>query len=546
MERDGKLAVALAFLEGSVIALTVYAMAWLSAYPVLDTWVYTAEALVRVGSLSLCVVAACYFSDLYDLRVTRNFARFTARLPRAGGIAVVLIGGLITLTSQGQIMDGTPVLLGLVPAIGIPLIVIRVIFYRFLGIGLFDQRTLIVGESPLARELVQDINSRPGCGYMIVGIAGESNAAYSEIHREPLAGSLGDVQRVIVELRPERVIVALSKLRGRLPIHQLVGAHIGRGIVIEEGMDIYERLTRKLAIESLTPSRVIFSRDFQPSRISLINARVLSILVSIIALICFSPLMVVIALAIKCDSSGSILFVQDRIGMGGKRFKLLKFRTMHPTERHQSEWVRDNGHRITRAGRWLRKFRLDELPQLINVLRGDMNLVGPRPHPASNFELLTLVSRNAPECGVEIPLYSLRSMIPPGITGWAQVRYRYANDLDEEIEKMRYDLYYVKHRTLGLDLRILLDTIKIVLCGRGSEGIEESIEEASEHEFADRCDTGQHTPVKQAPTGYRDGFHGSAVSARRDTGAAGSNSFFAGRKVSTTDAMEHVAERRPR
>lgn len=546
MERDGKLAVTLAFLEGSAVALTVYVMAWLSAYPVLDTWVYTAEALVQVGVLSLCVVAAWYFSDLYDFRATRNLARYIARLPRAGVIFVVLTGGLLSLTPEGTVVSAAPLLWGLVPAIGVSLIVIRASFYRLLGIGLFDQRTLIVGESPLARELVREIKSRPGCGYMIVGIAGESNAAYSETHRELLAGSLGDVQRIIAELRPERVIVALSDLRGRLPVHQLVGAHIGRGVVIEEGMDVYERLTRKLAIESLTPSRVIFSRDFLPSRFSLMNARGLSIFVSMAAVIGFSPLMAVIALAIKCDSPGPILFVQDRVGMGGRRFKLLKFRTMHPTERHQSEWVRDNGHRITRAGRWLRKFRLDELPQLINVLQGDMNLVGPRPHPASNFELLTLVSRNAPECGVEIPFYSLRSMIPPGITGWAQVRYRYANDLDEEIEKMRYDLYYVKHRSLGLDLRILLDTIKIVLCGRGSEGIDESTEGASEHELVDRYDTEQHVPVRQASTGHRDGFHGSAVSARRYTGAAGSNSYFAGREVSKTDAMENVAERRSR
>jgi len=141
---------------------------------------------------------------------------------------------------------------------------------------------------------------------------------------------------------------------------------------------------------------------------------------------------------------------------------------MHPAPGKTSEWVRDNGERITRVGRWLRKFRLDELPQFVNILRGDMNLVGPRPHPASNFELLVLVSRNAPEHGEAIPYYSLRSLVRPGVTGWAQVRYRYANDLEEEIEKMRYDLYYIKHQSLWLDLRILFDTAKIVLAGSRS------------------------------------------------------------------------------
>ena len=185
-------------------------------------------------------------------------------------------------------------------------------------------------------------------------------------------------------------------------------------------------------------------------------------------LIALFPLMVIVAILIKLDSPGPVFFVQERIGMGCRRFKLIKFRTMQPVQRPVSEWEKDNGDRITRVGKWLRKFRLDELPQLVNVLRGDMNLVGPRPHPASNFELLVLVSRNAPECGLSIPYYFLRSSVRPGITGWAQVRYRYANDLEEEIEKLCYDLYYIKHQSLWLDLRILFDTVKIVLAGSRS------------------------------------------------------------------------------
>jgi lipopolysaccharide/colanic/teichoic acid biosynthesis glycosyltransferase len=145
---------------------------------------------------------------------------------------------------------------------------------------------------------------------------------------------------------------------------------------------------------------------------------------------------------------------------------------MHTATGSTSEWAKDNGERITRVGRWLRKFRLDELPQFVNILRGDMNLVGPRPHPASNFELLVLVSRNAPACGEAIPYYTVRSMVRPGITGWAQVRYRYANDLEEEIEKLRYDLYYIKHLSVWLDLRILFDTVKIVLLGRGTGAVD--------------------------------------------------------------------------
>jgi len=150
--------------------------------------------------------------------------------------------------------------------------------------------------------------------------------------------------------------------------------------------------------------------------------------------------------------------VHDRIGFRGRRVRLLKFRTMRSAEGPTSEWTGDNGHRITRVGRWLRRYRLDELPQLINVLRGELNLVGPRPHPVSNFALFSK----------EIPYYSLRAVVRPGITGWAQVRQGYANSLGEETEKMRHDLYYIKHMSAWLDLRILCHTVGIVLAGHES------------------------------------------------------------------------------
>jgi lipopolysaccharide/colanic/teichoic acid biosynthesis glycosyltransferase len=161
----------------------------------------------------------------------------------------------------------------------------------------------------------------------------------------------------------------------------------------------------------------------------------------------------VIAIAIRLDSPGPVFFSQARIGMGNRPFRLLKFRTMRESHGPRSEWVSDNADRITRVGRWLRRFRLDELPQLINVLKGDMNLVGPRPHPVSNADLFL----------AHIPHYRLRFTVRPGITGWAQVRYGYANGLAEETEKMRYDLYYIKHRSLALDLQILFETARLLV-----------------------------------------------------------------------------------
>ena len=273
--------------------------------------------------------------------------------------------------------------------------------------------------------------------------------------------------KVIEESRPDRIIVALAERRGQLPIRRLLELRAG-GIVVEDAAAAYERLTGKLALESLAPSSVIFSMDFEVSRLQLAAGRGLALLVSLVALIVLAPLLGLIALVIKLDSRGPIFFVQERVGLHGRSFKLIKFRTMHPARQQTSEWVRDNRDRITRIGHGLRRFRLDELPQLVNVLRGDMNLVGPRPHPVTNLVLFVLALRNLSELsGDAIPYYALRCAVRPGITGWAQVRYGYANTLEEEVEKIRYDLYYLKHASLRLDLRILFETIKIVLVGHG-------------------------------------------------------------------------------
>jgi len=310
------------------------------------------------------------------------------------------------------------------------------------------ERLLIVGTSPLARLVVEEIARRPH-RYALVGVAEDGV----------------DLDRLVAERQPDRIVVGFADRRGRLPLSRLIESR-ARGIRVEDAVETYERLTGKLALELMPPSRVIFSNEFAAARFQPAFARALSFLVAIAGLIVLAPLMAVIALAIKLDSRGPVFFVQQRAGLYRRSFNLIKFRTMHPVEGWHSEWERDNSSRITPCGRWLRRFRLDELPQLFNMLRGDMNLVGPRPHPMSNLELLMLTVRNLSEVsGDAIPYYSLRCSVRPGITGWAQVRYRYANSLDQEVEKIRYDFYYLKHQSVWLDLRILFETIRIVVSG---------------------------------------------------------------------------------
>lgn len=325
------------------------------------------------------------------------------------------------------------------------------------------KRTIILGTGGLALKLAAKLSTRRH--YRLIGVIGEGQYAAGGGFPCPYLGRISDLRAIITECRVEKVILALEEESERLPADLLIETQASRRLAIETGTEILEKLTGKLAIESLPKSSILFSNRFRPERWSSALCRTISLVIAAMGFIISLPLMAAIALAVRVDSSGPALFIQERIGRGGKRFKLLKFRSMFHDSGRRSEWALDNDKDITRAGRLIRKFRLDELPQFINVIRGDMNIVGPRPHPVSNRELFTLVARNTPDCGEQIPYYSFRHSIRPGITGWAQVRYKYANDLEEEIEKLQYDLYYIRHYSPFLDIRILFATIKIVLFG---------------------------------------------------------------------------------
>jgi lipopolysaccharide/colanic/teichoic acid biosynthesis glycosyltransferase len=329
------------------------------------------------------------------------------------------------------------------------------------------ERILIVG-LPMARQILEAIDARQARRFNVVGVVDDVSPESPPIG-VPLCGPLSRLAQIVEDVRPRRVLVGLGERRRCTPLGALVESCLARGIAVEDATEFHERLVGKLALETLAPASLIYAKRFGPSCTQRIAARLVSVVVAAAALVLFAPLLLLIAAAVKIDSRGPMLFVHTRIGAGGRPFKLLKFRTMRHGVR-RSEWERDNRDQVTRIGRWLRAFRLDELPQFVNLLRGEMNLVGPRPHPLSNFELFTLVARNMNErTGTPVSYYALRTMVRPGMTGWAQVRYRYANDLDEEIEKLRYDLYYVKHMSLMLDLRIVLETVRVILFGHRAE-----------------------------------------------------------------------------
>jgi exopolysaccharide biosynthesis polyprenyl glycosylphosphotransferase len=315
-------------------------------------------------------------------------------------------------------------------------------------------RVLILGGGPLGAKLMEELDGSCNC---IAGVVDNERPEAGAWGNTPWLGRVDRLTEIAQQVHADRIVVALSDRRGQLPLTQLLQSRV-RGIVVEDALEFYERRTGKMAIEALTPGALIHSNGFRNHGTPEAVARVVSVVAAVVGLVILAPLLALIAVAIRLDSRGPVLFMQDRAGMESQPFKLIKFRTMRPCDEHPSEWVRDNDARITRLGRWLRRFRLDELPQLINILRGEMNLVGPRPHPTCNQQIFM----------ERIAYYGLRSTVRPGVTGWAQVRYGYANNIDEETEKMRYDLYYIKNRSLALDARILFETIVTMLRGSGA------------------------------------------------------------------------------
>jgi exopolysaccharide biosynthesis polyprenyl glycosylphosphotransferase len=449
------MAARLALLEGSSLFMAMSGAMLLWGRVPFGTWIDVVGVLGQALGLSLCYVTTFYFTDLYDLRIVRTFRDFVPRLVQAVGLAL-LVATLLYLSfphfwlTEGVVTSSLVVMVAIVVAL-------RAASYGVLGSRSFGERVLILGRSALTTNLIREIEERPHCGFSVAGIVDDANGGHEGPTGYPLLGPLPHLHKIVEEVAPDRIVVGLGERRGRLPVQQLLESRV-RGIPVEDGVRFHERLTGKLAIETLTPSSLIFAEDFRKSRLEMAFGRVVSLVVALIGVAVCAPLFLLIALLVKVDSRGPIFFLHERVGLRGTRFQLIKFRTMRPAVGKTSEWECDNAARITRVGWWLRRFRLDELPQFINIIRGEMNVVGPRPHPVSNFELFT----------ERIPYYGLRGLVRPGVTGWAQIRYTYANNLEEETEKMRFDLFYIKHMSPGLDVRILAETVKIVLFGRES------------------------------------------------------------------------------
>ena len=329
--------------------------------------------------------------------------------------------------------------------------------YRWcLNIPALAKRVLVLGTGPLANKIGGLILST-NHNHLLSGYYHCSNEP-THVPPQYILNNGNGLIKTVKEEKTKKIVISLSERRGVFPLQDLLACKLS-GIEVVDAPSFYEEITGKLLIEDITPSCLIFSDGFRKTYFTRIFKRIFDIFFAVIVLLIIMALVPFIALLIKLSSRGPVFFKQVRIGEGGEEFILYKFRTMHQNAESKTGavWAQKNDPRITRVGKFLRKSRIDEIPQLFNVLKGEMSFIGPRPERPEFIEKLEEV----------IPYYSERHSVKPGITGWAQIKYPYGASVEDAIEKLRYDLFYVKHTSLFLDLLILLETIKVVLFGRG-------------------------------------------------------------------------------
>jgi sugar transferase (PEP-CTERM system associated) len=405
------------------------------------------KILIVTASVLIC----SHWFDLYDPAklVTKGDLYF--RLLMVPGLLALLLAGVEHFFPHSTPGNGA-FLLGMI-ILTFALVSWRWLYDWVASQPLLRERVYILGTGERAERLLRGLRQRSELGATVVGWTGDIG---KEPTRDESAAHLLEVSRK----RLHRVIVAMPDRRGSLPMQELLQLRLN-GIKVEDATSWLEKMSGRIEVENLYPSWLIFSEGFHFSAGFMLLRRLLSLLVSVICLLLVSPLIPWVILAIKLDSPGPVLYKQKRVGSGGAHFFVYKFRTMRQDAEASTgpTWAGQHDPRITRVGRFLRSSRLDEIPQLWNVLRGDMGFVGPRPERPEFVEWLTQ----------EIPYYPVRHVVRPGLTGWAQVNYKYGNTVEDAKQKLQYDLFYLKNMSVGLDLLIMFQTVKTVILGRGAQ-----------------------------------------------------------------------------
>jgi sugar transferase (PEP-CTERM system associated) len=418
---------------------------------------HATSALWKVVLVTALCELCFYYNDLYDLTRVHAKRELAVGVLQGIGAAAIALAAVSAIVPSLLIGTGTFTTMLVLLLVIVP--VWRLAFDGLTRDPHLEERILVVGAGQLARIVAQQIRQQHDFAYRLVGFVEEADVAADAIAVAPVVGSAAELPRIIPSLRVDRIVVSLSDRRGRLPLQELLQAKLA-GVRVEDAATTYERLTGKILIDDLKPSWLIFSDGFRASRVTKAIKRLFDVALAMIGMVLAAPLMLLTALAVRLDSPGPIFYCQERVGEDGRVFTLCKFRSMRvDAEQGTPVWAKDNDDRVTRVGRFIRLARLDELPQLWNVLRGDMSFVGPRPERPFFVEQLAAA----------IPFYMARHAVKPGVTGWAQVKYRYGSSIEDALEKLRYDLYYIKHQSLVFDFTILIDTVKVIVSGKGAK-----------------------------------------------------------------------------
>lgn len=405
-----------------------------------------------LGMMVIMSSMGLYQPDSWDKNQSVGVRWIAAFL--VGTVVAILASYLVPSLSPGPVVVGGTLMVALTGSV-----LVRAAFYRWNKLGVFRSRVLVLGTGSRVMKLAEYAQRNPN--HEVIGYVSLQPSRHYIPLPQVLTMAPGESLMSVVEKHAiDQIVVAVRDRRGGgFPVQQLLECRM-KGVKIIEMPTFFEREYRQVMLESLNPSWMVLGDGFRQGYFGNAVKRLFDLIVSGALLLLTLPVMLIAALCIYLESGGPVLFRQERVGQGGRDFTLYKLRSMRIDAEHDGtpQWAKVNDDRSTFVGRFIRKWRIDELPQIFNVFQGEMSFVGPRPERPYFVDQLTK----------QIPYYALRHCAKPGITGWAQVRYPYGASVDDAIDKLQYDLYYVKNHCLFLDFMILISTVEVVLWGKGS------------------------------------------------------------------------------
>jgi sugar transferase (PEP-CTERM system associated) len=427
-----------------------------------DTYIalFYEHGFYKILGVTLLVLLCSHWFDLHDTAPLNTKGELYFRLLMVPGLLALILAVVASIKPDFLLGVGPSDVGRYGPSeIGLVILTVALFGWRFgftwlIQLPILVERVYVLGTGERAQRVVLGLRQNPEIGVEIASWTGKMEGA---VTLESVAAHL---MEVVHKQKVHRVIVAMPDRRGTIPMPELLELRM-QGVKIEEATSWLEKISGKIEVENLYPSWLVFGEGFRRSTAFILVRRVVSIVISLTGLILALPLFPLIMLVIRLDSKGPVFYTQTRVGKAGHIFQVVKFRTMRQDAEAASgpKWAGDNDPRVTRVGRFLRSSRLDEIPQLWCVLKGDMAFVGPRPERPEFIEWLSK----------EIPYYGVRHMVRPGLTGWAQVKYKYGSTVQDAREKLQYDLFYIKNASIGLDLLIMFLTVKTVLLRRGAQ-----------------------------------------------------------------------------